>query len=191
MASADIVLSAPDVQALPADYDLAPAAEIMPLAVRATWDGSGAGGAFVPALEIVAPGGMVVATCLAPVELAAGESARVTFAPAMGGGSASSTTLPQLSAPVSVAATAIIVPAVAGSRIRVTSVGLMADNTVGVSFTGGSTLTGVYPLAPNTGFVLGPKPEGQWWFETDASAALTIVLSVAANVGGVLTYELA
>ena len=66
----------------------------------------------------------------------------------------------------------------------------MADASVGVKFTDGtSDLTGVFPLGTNTGFVLTLNPLG--WFQTAAiSRPIDVNLSLNANVGGVVVYQL-
>lgn len=173
----------------PLSYTVPNATEIQLLAVNATVNGAAAASGFLPAIEIVSDGGVVVARVPTLTEVAAGGSAEVTFAPGLVGESAASTSYTYLTAVISVSSSATVVAAIPGHVIRVVSVGLMADGFVNVSFTGTAALTGAVPLAPNTGFVLGPHPEGHYWFQTAAGGALGIVLSAGANVGGVLTYE--
>lgn len=71
---------------VPLDYTVPIGTEIVPLCVTATFDGSSAGSAFVPTLEIVSPAGMVVAECPVVPSVAAGGSATVCWFPGIGGG---------------------------------------------------------------------------------------------------------
>lgn len=61
------------------------------LAVDATFDGTAAAGSWVPALQIVSDAGVEVGTFPLADSLAAGDSARITFAPFLGRGSGSGT----------------------------------------------------------------------------------------------------
>lgn len=74
----------------PQEYEVPNATEIVPLAVNATFDGSGASGDFVPAIEIVSDGGVVVARVPCQTTVTAGDSAECTFAPFLRAGSQSS-----------------------------------------------------------------------------------------------------
>ena len=69
-----------DVQTAGVGYTVPGGQAIQPLAVNATIDGSGAGGAFEPTLEIVSDSGHIVARCPAP-QVAAGGSAEVSWFP--------------------------------------------------------------------------------------------------------------
>lgn len=76
----------------PVSYTVPNAAEIIPKAITALFDGSGAAGTFLPAVEIVSDGGVVVSRTKAESSVSAGGSAEVTFAPFLrrqGGGSKS------------------------------------------------------------------------------------------------------
>jgi hypothetical protein len=80
------------VGAAPQSYTVPNATEILPRAVFATFNGAGAAGAFLPTVQIVSDGGVVVASVSTDAAVAAGGSASVTFAPflraaAAGGGS--------------------------------------------------------------------------------------------------------
>jgi len=76
----------------PTTYTVPNAAEIVPKAINATFDGTGASGSFAPTVEYVSDGGVVVARVPCQTTVAAGGSAEVTFAPFLrGGGGASST----------------------------------------------------------------------------------------------------
>ena len=91
---AQIIRSLPAVSPAPADFDVPNAVDWSVQIVSATYDGTGAAGAFLPAVQIVAPGGAVAFTFADPsVSVAAGGSAEVTFGPflktAGGGGGGS------------------------------------------------------------------------------------------------------
>lgn len=69
------------IGAAPQAYSVPNATEIIPRAVNATFDGSGAAGSFLPTLEIISDGGVVIARIPCDTTVAAGDSAEVTFAP--------------------------------------------------------------------------------------------------------------
>ena len=69
------------IGAAPQSYTVPNATEIVPRVVNATFDGSGAAGSFLPTLEIVSDGGVVVARCPTATAVAAGASAEVSFFP--------------------------------------------------------------------------------------------------------------
>jgi hypothetical protein len=77
--SSDVVLSIPDVVAVPQDYDVPAAQEIVPKVVTASFDGSAAAAAFLPTVEILAPSGAVVCRAITSDQVAAGASADVSF----------------------------------------------------------------------------------------------------------------
>lgn len=178
------------IASAPASYVVTNTEELIPLAVNAVFDGSGASGIYVPAVEIVSDGGIVIARVPAQTELAAGASCECTFAPGLSGVAS----VTSASSPVAIAASGAgdtqLVAAVPGHSIRVMQVGVMAAGSVNVKFTGSTDLTGAYPLAANTGFVLGPSPEGRAWFQTASGAPLNINLSAGVNVGGVCVVEI-
>lgn len=66
---------------VPLEYMVPNAVELIPRSINATFDGSGAGGDFLPTVEIVSDGGVVVARVPTDATVAAGGSAEVTFAP--------------------------------------------------------------------------------------------------------------
>jgi hypothetical protein len=175
----------------PQTYLVPNATEIIPRVINATFDGSGAAVAFVPTLEIVSDGGVVVARIPCGASVPAGGSAEVSFFP--DGASQASVTAAGTSAVLTATAagSTTVVAAQAGLITRVVQVGLMADSAVNVKFSDGtSDLTGSFPLAANTGFVLGYSPDG--WFSTKAvNRPVQVVLSGVANVGGVLVFETA
>ena len=69
----------------PQSYTVPNATEIVPLSINATFDGSGAGGSYVPTVEIVSDGGVVVARVPCQTTVAAGDSCECTFAPFLRG----------------------------------------------------------------------------------------------------------
>lgn len=81
--SVPIVSSA--VAAAPKDYTVPQAQEIIPLAVTAAMDGTGAASTFFPALQLLAPDGTVMWTAIGQA-VAAGASADVSWFPGLGGG---------------------------------------------------------------------------------------------------------
>lgn len=78
---AEDVLIAGAIGAAPQSYEVPNAQEIIPKAIRATFNGSGAASAFVPTIRIISDGGVVVAEVATDTQVAAGDSASVTFAP--------------------------------------------------------------------------------------------------------------
>ena len=83
-----------------------------------------------------------------------------------------------------------LVAAVAGKKIRVLSLFLVAAGTVTVRFengAGGTALTGQMNLVANTGFALPHNPHG--WFQAGTdNTLLNMELSAAISVDGSLTY---
>lgn len=84
MSAADTLIVRDGPVAAPMDYVQPAGSEIVPLCATATFDGTGAGSAFVPALEVIAPDGHVVARCPVQSSVAAGASADVTWFPGLG-----------------------------------------------------------------------------------------------------------
>jgi hypothetical protein len=74
------LIRGPTQESAPSQYVLAPRQAIIPESVTATFDGSGAAGAFLPTLSIYAQSGELLARCPA-TSVSAGDSAEVTFAP--------------------------------------------------------------------------------------------------------------
>ncbi len=60
------------------------AEDFLLLAVNATFDGSAAGVAFLPCVEVISDAGLVVARSVGTETVAAGDTAEVTFAPFLG-----------------------------------------------------------------------------------------------------------
>lgn len=82
-----------------------------------------------------------------------------------------------------------LVAAVAGKKIRVLAVLIVAAGSVTTRFESGASgtaLTGQMSLTTNSGYVL-PFNEGGW-FETEAATLLNLELSAAISVDGCLTY---
>jgi hypothetical protein len=73
----------------PLSYIVPGAQEIVLKSLFASFDGTGAGGSFLPCVRIVAPGGGVVAEYITDSAVAAGSSAEVSFAPFLRGAAAS------------------------------------------------------------------------------------------------------
>ena len=82
---ADVALLDNETAATPTGYTVPGAQEIILKSVTATFDGTGAGGSFVPTLEILAPNGSVLAACPVASSVAAGASADVSWFPRVGG----------------------------------------------------------------------------------------------------------
>lgn len=79
-AADQIAISLPAVSSAPSDYVVPGSQEIELQTVTATFDGTGAGGAFLPALQIISDAGILLATFIdTSVSVAAGGSAEVTF----------------------------------------------------------------------------------------------------------------
>jgi len=78
---ADLELFAPGLRAAPLTYQVPGGQEIGLKVLAATFDGTGAGSAWQPAIQIVGPSGQVLRTFALEPSLAAGVSADVTFFP--------------------------------------------------------------------------------------------------------------
>jgi hypothetical protein len=94
-------------------------------------------------------------------------------------------------APVAASATDnTLVAAVAGKKIRVIALVLVAsggaNNARFESGTAGTALTGVMNIGANGQLILPANRAG--WFETAAATLLNLELSAATAVGGMLTY---
>lgn len=73
-----------NVAAAPKDYQVAAGISLDLKAVRAVIDGSGAAGAFLPTLQLIAPDGTVMWESAPPTSTAAGGSADVSWFPGVG-----------------------------------------------------------------------------------------------------------
>lgn len=78
---ADVAVLAPASGAVPRDYTVPGAQEILPKAVSAQMDGSAAGSPWFPCLQVLDPGGHVMFTAIAGAAIAAGASADVSWFP--------------------------------------------------------------------------------------------------------------
>ena len=67
--------------AAPQTYEVPNSTEIVPRAVFATFDGTGAAVPFFPTVQIISDGGVIVAECPTDATVAAGGSASVSFFP--------------------------------------------------------------------------------------------------------------
>lgn len=88
---ADVAILAQQVQATPNGYTIPGGQEIILKSIRVAYNGAGAGGSFVPVLQLVAPGplGTIVSEYPLGSTLAAGASADVTWFPGLKGASSS------------------------------------------------------------------------------------------------------
>lgn len=77
-------LSIGDVADAPLTYDVPDAQVIGLVCANAVYDGAGAGGSWLPALELVSDSGHVIARAIPQTSVAAGGSAEVTFGPFLG-----------------------------------------------------------------------------------------------------------
>lgn len=76
----DIAVKATQTKAVPLDYTIPGAQELLPKAVVADMDGSAAASAWFPCLQVLEPGGSVMFSALQP-SVAAGGSANVSWFP--------------------------------------------------------------------------------------------------------------
>lgn len=83
---ADTAISVGQTQATPLTYTLPSAQDVVLHGARASYDGTGAAGSFVPLLQILAPGGLIVSEAIGGATLAAGASADLSWFPRVGGG---------------------------------------------------------------------------------------------------------
>jgi hypothetical protein len=63
------------------DFTVPGSQEIIVKAIKASYDGGGAAGSFIPAVQVISPAGEDAGTYTAVSELAAGDSADVSFGP--------------------------------------------------------------------------------------------------------------
>lgn len=188
--SSDVLIFAAGQASIPAAYTIPNAQEIEPLVVTATLDGSGASAAFLPVLEIVSDGGIVIARIPAEQAIAVGGAAEVSWAPGLFGQAAAEASYSTAAIAVSSNGDNTIVAASGSHKIRVKRVSLMAAGNVSVKFKDShGDLTGQYPLVASTGFVMGPDDD-EWWFQTTGGDPLILNLSAGVAVGGVVGVEL-
>ena len=86
---ADIAIRASATAAAPRDYTIPGAQEILPKAVSATMDGTGAAGQWFPCLQVLDPGGNVMFSAVSADPLSPGASADVSWFPGLGAGGSS------------------------------------------------------------------------------------------------------
>lgn len=94
------------------------------------------------------------------------------------------------SAPIALAASGAVIAGVAGKRIRVFGVAVVALAATGIKFqSAANDITGILSFAANGGITWtnGASP----WFQCNIGEALNINMSVATTLGGVVTYDLA
>lgn len=82
---ADSAILASQVQATPNGYTLPSGQELILKSVKASYDGTGAAGSFVPVLQVVAPGGAIIGEYPLGQTLAAGASADISWFPGVTG----------------------------------------------------------------------------------------------------------
>ena len=144
MASEPVVSSA--VVTAPKDYPIPGAQQIQPLSIRASFDGSGSGGAWLPAVQILDRNGNVLSTHADPnVSVAAGGSADVTWFPGV---------KPQ----ASTSSTVQTAPSVA-TFYRAVRLGDAAQ-TIGAGST--ANLTWLHARLPSDGSITGPTIGSQY-----------------------------
>lgn len=78
---ADVAIRASATAAVPRDYTIPGAQEILPKSVRAVMDGTSAGSAWFPCLQLIDPGGNVMFSAVGNTTVAAGASADVSWFP--------------------------------------------------------------------------------------------------------------
>lgn len=185
----DVLILAAGQAAIPAGYTVPNAQELTPLLVSGSFDGSSASGQWVPTLEIVSDGGVVVARVPILETFNVGDSCYATFAPSLSGTASPESGYATAAIATGAAGNTQIVPSSGSKRVRVKRVSLMASGNVSVKFTDAhGDLTGLYPLVASTGFVMGPDDD-EWWFQSTAGDPLNINLSAGVTVGGVVGWE--
>jgi len=81
VSAADALITRDGPVAVPMDYTVPATASILPVTVTATFDGSAAGGSFLPTLEVLSPNGDVIVRCPITPAIAAGASAAASWFP--------------------------------------------------------------------------------------------------------------
>lgn len=77
----DVAIRASAVAAVPRDYTIPGAQELLPKSVTASMNGTGAAGSWLPCLQILDPSGNVMVSAVSDTTLAAGVSADVSWFP--------------------------------------------------------------------------------------------------------------
>jgi hypothetical protein len=78
---ADTTIAGLPTKAAPLDYLIPKSIEVLPRSIQATFDGTGAGAAFLPTLQVIADSGVVVGTYPVDTAVAAGASATASWFP--------------------------------------------------------------------------------------------------------------
>lgn len=91
----DIAIVDPAVHAAPKSYTIKGSQEIILKGVTASFDGTGAGTTWVPAVQVISDSGVVIGTYTLGSALAAGASADVSWFPGIGGAAGQSVTTAQ------------------------------------------------------------------------------------------------
>jgi hypothetical protein len=97
---ADISILQSAAAAVPTGYTIAGAQEIVLKSVTASFDGSGAGGSYVPAVQVVDPSGHIVGTFTLQQTLAAGVSADISWFPGLAGATSGSAATGTVQVPI-------------------------------------------------------------------------------------------
>lgn len=84
----DVQILATQTAASPLDYTVPGSQEILIKSLFASFDGSGSASSFIPAVQVIAPGGHVAGTYLQNGQVAAGGSADASWFPGMNGAGA-------------------------------------------------------------------------------------------------------
>jgi hypothetical protein len=85
MATDDVQRLVTGVASTPAHFTVPGNGQIQPKAIFATFDGTGAAGAFLPTMKIISDGGETIVICPTPTQVVAGASADVSWFPGVGG----------------------------------------------------------------------------------------------------------
>ena len=88
----DVAIIASQTKAVPQDYTIPGAQEILPKSVTATMDGTGAATSWKPCLQVIDPGGHVMFSAVGTATIAAGVSADVSWFPGLTASDQSSVT---------------------------------------------------------------------------------------------------
>lgn len=78
---ADMTIGGLGTKAAPLDYKIPKSLEVLPRSIKATFDGTGAGGSFLPTLQVIADSGDVVGSYPVDTAVVAGASADVSWFP--------------------------------------------------------------------------------------------------------------
>lgn len=197
MASNEVAILVSGSEPAPLAYTVPSAQEVQPLCCNAIFDGSGAAGPFLPAIEIVSDAGYIIGRVPCSTSVAAGASAEVTFAPFLRGATSGSTFASSITATGNGAET-IPANSTAFESIGSTA-GVLYTCLFPFTFTPGETLTGMgtetgsgvsapatggftYGLCDTTGLVIAETASlgavffssGPGWFSAPFTAAATV-----------------